>query len=292
MTELQAAHPLPGRSHTASEATKPPARRLSAAVPAATHCTPHPNTSMRHRSRPPLRPEPTPQPSPPQKLSGEASAVPIAPVVPGSQLQPALSDSARDAVMAKKRHNLRTRGSRFQLQLSPGTAYTTRPPPPWGSLTPAPAAGADAGRLWHGGHPDRGRHSGGDPPQTAPTAPSAPRQTDAEDAAPLAAGPWCPMPNAPPKAGEASPYTPLLGCYPGWQRAGSLRRWRRAPPKAAQTAVSPEKKPGSIHEAPLPTPKASLSSPRMQPTACLDPRSARRRAKRGARRGARTAHRL
>ena len=151
MTELQAAHPLPGRSHTASEATKPPARRLSAADPAATHCTPHPNTSMRHRSRPPLRPAPTPQPSPPQKLSGEASAVPIAPVVPGSQLQPALSDSARDAVMAKKRHNLRTRGSRFQLQLSPGTAYTTRPPPPWGSLTPAPAAGADAGRLWHGG---------------------------------------------------------------------------------------------------------------------------------------------
>ena len=62
--------------------------------------------------------------------------------------------------------------------------------------------------------------------------------------------------------------------------------------KAAQTAVSPERKPGSIHEASLPTPKASLSSPRKQPTACLDPRSARRRAKRGARRGAITAHRL
>jgi hypothetical protein len=63
--------------------------------------TPHPNTSMRHRSRPPLRPAPTPQPSPPQKLSGEASAVPIAPVAPGSQLQPALSDSARDAAATK-----------------------------------------------------------------------------------------------------------------------------------------------------------------------------------------------
>ena len=62
--------------------------------------------------------------------------------------------------------------------------------------------------------------------------------------------------------------------------------------KAAQTAVSPEKYPGSIHRASLPTPKLIISSPRMKPTACLDPRSARRRAKRGARRGAITAHRL
>ena len=80
--------------------------------------------------------------------------------------------------------------------------------------------------------------------------------------------------------GEASPYIPLLGCYPGWRQAGSLRWRRRAPPKAAQTAVSPEKSRTAIHEASLPTPKASLSSPRKQPTACLDPRSARRRAKR------------
>ena len=43
----------------------------------------HPNTSMRHRSRPPLHPSTTPQPSPAQKLSGEASAVPTAPVAPG-----------------------------------------------------------------------------------------------------------------------------------------------------------------------------------------------------------------
>ena len=131
-----------------------------------------------------------------------------------------------------------------------------------------------------------------DTPQTAPTTPSAPRQTDAEGAAPLAAGPWCPRPNAPPKAGEASPHIPFLGCYPGWRQARSLRWRRRAPPKAAQTEVSPERTPAPIHEASLPTPKASLSSPRMQPTACLDPRSARRRAKRGARRGARTAHQL
>ena len=62
--------------------------------------------------------------------------------------------------------------------------------------------------------------------------------------------------------------------------------------KAAQTAVSPEKYRAAIHGASLPTPKVVLSSPRMKPTACLDPRSARRRAKRGARRGAITAHRL
>ena len=142
------------------------------------------------------------------------------------------------------------------------------------------------------GAPEPRALTAADTPQTAPTTPSAPRQTDAEGAAPPAAGPWCPRPNAPPKAGEASPYIPLLGCYPGWRQAGSLRRRRRAPPKAAQTAVSPERKPAPIHEASLPTPKASLSSPRMQPTACLDPRSARRRAKRGARRGAITAHRL
>ena len=189
-------------------------------------------------------------------------------------------------------YHLRTRGSRFQRQKSPPPLYTTCSPPPWGSLTPAPACGADAGRLWHGGTRTEGAHSGGDPPQTAPTAPSAPRQTDAEGAAPLAAGPWYPRPNAPPNAGEASPYIPFLGCYPGWRQARSLRWWRRAPPKAAQTAVSPEKSRTAIHEASLPTPKASLSSPRMQPTACLDPRSARRRAKRGARRGARTAHQL
>ena len=78
----------------------------------------------------------------------------------------------------------------------------------------------------------------------------------------------------------------------GWRQARSLRWRRRAPPKAAQTAVSPEKSRAAIGEAPLLTPKASLSSPRKPPTACLDPRSARRRAKRGARRGARTAHRL
>ena len=101
MAELQAAHQLPGRSHTASEATKPLARRLSAAIPAATHRTPHPNTSMRHRSRPPLRPAPTPQPSPSQTLSGGVSAVPRAPVAPGRWLPPALSDSARDAAAAK-----------------------------------------------------------------------------------------------------------------------------------------------------------------------------------------------
>ena len=189
-------------------------------------------------------------------------------------------------------YHLRTRGSRFQRHKLPTLLYTTCSPPPWGSLTPAPAGGADVGRLWHGGTRTEGAHCGGDPPRTAPTAPSAPRQTDAEGAAPLAAGPWCPRPNAPPKAGEASPYIPLLGCYPGWRQTGSLRRRWRAPPKAAQTAVSPQELRGSGAEASLPTPKASLSSPRMQPTAWLDPRSARRRAKRGARRGAITAQRI
>ena len=115
-------------------------------------------------------------------------------------------------------YHLRTRGSRFQRQKSPPLLYTTCSPPPWGSLTPAPACGADAGRLWHGGTRTEGAHSGGYPAQTAPTAPSAPRQTDAEGAAPLAAGPWCPRPNAPPNAGEASPHIPFLGCYPGWRQ--------------------------------------------------------------------------
>jgi hypothetical protein len=167
-------------------------------------------------------------------------------------------------------------------------------------VIPTPVGLSHARAGWWGrcgtalarGHPHEGAHSGGDPPQTAPTAPSAPRQTDAEGAAPLAAGPWCPRPNAPPKAGEASPRIPFLGCYPGWQQAGSLRRRWRASPKVAQTAVSPQELRRSGAEASLPTPKASLSSPRMQPTAWLDPRSARRRAKRGARRGAITAHRL
>ena len=188
--------------------------------------------------------------------------------------------------------HLRTHGNRYQRHKSPTLLRTACSAPSWGSLTPAPAGGADAGRLWHGGTRTEGAHSGGYPPQTAPTAPSAPRQTDAEGAAPPAAGPWCPRPNAPPNAGEASPHIPFLGCYPGWRRAGSLWRRRRAPPKAAQTAVSPEKSRAAIHGASLPTPKASLSSPRMKPTACLDPRSARRCAKRGARRGAITAHRL
>merc|ERR1712091_790593 len=73
--------------------------------------------------------------------------------------------------------------------------------------------------------------------------PSAPRQTDAEGTAPLAPGSLHPRPNAPPNAGGASSYILLLGCYPGWRQAGSLRRRRRAPPKAAQLPVSPERKP-------------------------------------------------
>ena len=88
-------------SHTASEATKLFARRLSAAVPAATYHTPHPNTSMRHRCHHPSAPAPTPQTRPPHMLSGEVSMVPRAPVAPGTQLPPALSDSAHDAVVAK-----------------------------------------------------------------------------------------------------------------------------------------------------------------------------------------------
>ena len=58
-------------------------------------------------------------------------------------------------------YHLRTRGSRFQRHKSPALLYTTCSPPPWGSLTPAPACGADAGRLWHGGTRTEGAHSGG-----------------------------------------------------------------------------------------------------------------------------------
>ena len=58
-------------------------------------------------------------------------------------------------------YHLRTRGSRFQRHKSPTLLYTTCSPPPWGSLTPAPACGADAGRLWHGGTRTEGAHSGG-----------------------------------------------------------------------------------------------------------------------------------
>ena len=131
------------------------------------------------------------------------------------------------------------------------------------------------GRMRHGsgmGAPGHGgAHSGGDPPQTAPTAPSAPRRTDAEGTAPLAAGSLHPRPNAPPNAGGESSYVLLLGCYPGWQRAGSLRRRRRAPPKAAQTPVSPERNPALGTGASAPTLPSTSSRSTQPPFACCGP---------------------
>ena len=56
---------------------------------------------MRHRCRHHSAPVPTPQTRPPHMLSGQVSVVPRAPVAPGTQLPPALSDSARDATAAK-----------------------------------------------------------------------------------------------------------------------------------------------------------------------------------------------
>ena len=56
---------------------------------------------MRHRCRHHSAPVPTPQTRPPHMLSGQVSVVPRAPVAPGTQLPPALSDSAHDAVVAK-----------------------------------------------------------------------------------------------------------------------------------------------------------------------------------------------
>ena len=154
--------PAPGSLSHSLRGTKPLARRLSAAVPAAAHRTPHPNTSMRHRSRPPLRPSAyaPAHPTSDAKRGGLGGAQSTS-----CARQVAATCTERfglDAVMAKKRHNLRTRGSRFQRQKSPPLLYTTCSPPPWGSLTPAPAGGADAGRLWHGGTRTEGAHSGGD----------------------------------------------------------------------------------------------------------------------------------
>ena len=140
-----------------------------------------------------------------------------------------------------------------------------------GSLTPTPTGGADVARLWHGGTRMGGAHSGGDPPHTAPTAPSAPRQTDAEGTAPLAPGSLHPRPNAPPNAGGASSYILLLGCYPGWRQAGSLRRRRRAPPKAAQLPVSPERKPALGTGVSAPTLPGTSSRSAQPPFACCGP---------------------
>ena len=83
MTELQAAHQLPGRSHTASEAQnrlrgdcQPPFLQRHTAHRTQTHQC---GTEAAHHSAP----APTPQPIPPQTLSGEVSVVPRAPVAPG-----------------------------------------------------------------------------------------------------------------------------------------------------------------------------------------------------------------
>ena len=57
----------------------------------------------------------------------------------------------------------------------------------------------------------------------------------------------------------------------GWRQAGSLRRRRRAPPKAAQLPVSPERKPALGTGASAPTLPGTSSRSAQPPFACCGP---------------------
>ena len=126
-------------------------------------------------------------------------------------------------------YHLRTRGSRFQRHKSPTLLYTTCSPPPWGSLTPAPACGADAGRLWHGGTRTEGAHSGGY--STDSSNHSLRTQTDRCRGRRTSCGrPLVPQAQRAPQSRRSKPPYPFPGLLPGLA-AGSLRQRWRAPPR-------------------------------------------------------------
>jgi hypothetical protein len=78
--------------------------------------TPHPNTSMQHRSRHPSAPAPTPQPSPSRTLSGEVLVVARAPVAPGTQ---------HSAATCTERFGPRCRGDENGYHLRPTSSAPT-----------------------------------------------------------------------------------------------------------------------------------------------------------------------
>jgi hypothetical protein len=169
---------------------------------------------MRHRSRPPLRPAPTPQPSPAQMLSGEVSAVPRAPVAPGRQLPPALSDSARDAVVAKLDIICAHAAAGFSAKNPTATIHHAFP-------TPLGLSHARAGRWGRcgtalaRGHPNRGRSL-----RRRPSADSSNRslrtQTDRCRGRRTSCGrPLVPQAQRAPQSRRSKPLHPSPGLLPG-----------------------------------------------------------------------------